>query len=93
MSWRWSVSEHDSIERRHALAAHLARIPASCPIDLHGWAEEGYSVEIDDDYEDVTVPHPNTSSGAQCAMNAAVHKHGCCYCGKFRTGLEVTDGR
>lgn len=84
--------EFDSIERRKALAAHLARIPASCPADLHGWVQKGYRV-TDGVYEEVTVPHPDTASGAQCATEAVVHKHGCCWCGKFRTtGRELTDG-
>ncbi|WP_454199517.1 hypothetical protein [Nocardia sp. Marseille-Q1738] len=83
----------DSLDRRRAIAAHLNKIPTSCPADTHEWAETG-RMAIEDDYGTITFsPQPDTSSGVYCALAAAVHKHGCCWCGKFRTGLEVSDGR
>lgn len=87
------MASPDSIERRKALAEHLARIPASCPADLHGWMENGYVLVMEDDGSAWGDPTPDVHSGAQCAMDAAVHKHGCCWCGKFRSvGRELTDG-
>lgn len=87
------MTAHDSLDRRRAIAHHLYKIPTACPADVHEWAETGYSLEWGGDLEDVRVPHPNTSSGVFCAMEAVTHKHGCCWCGKFRAGLEVSDGR
>lgn len=76
--------------QRRAVAEIVSQIPASCPADVYDWLRLGYSVEADDRYDDLTVPYPDTSSGARCAMNAAVHEHGVCWCGKFQTGREVT---
>lgn len=77
---------------RDALSELLSQIPASCTADIYDWVHKGYSLKPTD-VEDVQVPYPDTSSGARCAMDAAVHKHGCCWCGKFRAvGRELTDG-
>ena len=87
------MSAHDSLDRRRAIAAYLNKIPTSCPADIHEWAETGQTA-TEDDCGDITFsPIPDTSRGAVCAMEAAVHKHGCCWCGRFQAGREVSDGR
>ncbi|WP_306365496.1 hypothetical protein [Nocardia sp. CC227C] len=80
-------------EQREALAQTLSKIPTVCPAVMHGWVTQGFRDDVTADGEDFRNPVPDTSSGAVCAVEAAEHKHGCCWCGKFRAGLEVTDGR
>ncbi|WP_029931045.1 hypothetical protein [Nocardia otitidiscaviarum] len=80
-------------EQREALADTLTRVPTSCPAAVQTWVERGFHDDVSAEGEDFRNPVPDTSSGAACALEAAGHKHGCCWCGKFRTGLEVTDGR
>jgi hypothetical protein len=76
-------------DSRRAIAAQLNKIPTACPADLFEWAETGLQV-VSDEYGEITSsPDPDTSSGAWCAL-AAPYEGGCCYCGKFRTGLEVS---
>ncbi len=76
-------------EERQQIAVLLNQIPTACPADMHEWVLTGHQL-IENDYGDIAFsPDPDTASGAFCALAAAVHKHGACYCGKFRTGLEV----
>lgn len=80
---------HDlSEDQRWKIADRLDAIPSACWADLCNWAV--FAAEIDED-EDPENYMPDTTSGARCAMDAA--RDGVCYCGKFRSGLEVTDGR
>lgn len=80
-------------DQRWQVADRLDEIPSACWADLVSWALKGTAeVEVGCTGEVVDSPIPDTTSGAWCAMNAT-HEGGCCYCGKFRTGLEVTDGR
>ena len=93
------MSTPDSLDRRRAIGAHLAsltedqrwgladsldKVPAACWADLCNWAI--FAAEIDED-EDPADYLPDTSGGAGCVREAI--KDGSCYCGKFRTGLEV----
>jgi hypothetical protein len=76
-------------ERRDAIATVLQRIPSTCPADLHDWIVSGHTLIEDDCGVMAAHPVPPTSGGAQCALDAVVHRHGCCWCGKFRTGREM----
>lgn len=79
---------------RADIACDLHNLPASCPADLHGWVQRGYVVTEDEFGNEHRSAVPDTASGVACAMEAATHKHGCCWCGRWRSaGRELTDGR
>ncbi|WP_330253049.1 hypothetical protein OG874_00090 [Nocardia sp. NBC_00565] len=81
-------------EDRQQIAVLLNKIPTACPADMHEWVLTGHQLIEDDRGDIVFSPDPDTASGAFCALAAAVHEPGRCYCGKFRTaGRELTDGR
>jgi hypothetical protein len=81
-----------SQRQRRTVAAQLDAIPSSCPAELHDWINKGFVTTEDEFGALVRDPVPDTSAGAACAMGAAVHKHGCCWCGKHLAGRELTDG-
>ncbi|MFB8031332.1 hypothetical protein [Streptomyces sp. NPDC055990] len=87
--------QHDLLrkgqERRWEIAERLDEVPTACWSDLCNWAAFGLTVEEDEDGDPTPNFWPDTSGGAACAMSAAAI--GSCYCGKFRRGREVTDGR
>lgn len=91
MASRESVA--DQLRQRLDLAVELERIPTACWSDLCGWAERGYVVRETEFGELEREFTPNVATGAQCALEAAVHPHRSCYCGKFRAGMEVSDAR
>ncbi|UGT71869.1 hypothetical protein LTT66_18020 [Nocardia gipuzkoensis] len=75
-------------DQRWEIARRLDKIPTACWADLCIWAVFAPAPEEGDEPEDFV---PNTAAGARCAMDAS--RDGGCYCGKFRTGLAVSDGR
>jgi hypothetical protein len=77
------LNEH----QRWEIAERLDKIPAACWADLCNWAVFAAEVDEDDDPDDYV---PSTTGGVGCAMDAI--RNGTCYCGKFRTGLEVCRG-
>lgn len=80
-------------ERRWQIAHAMNELPASCWADLATWAAFGFTL-AENDFGDMEPNYfPSSSGGGTCALEATAHPHGCCYCGKFRAGLEVTDGR
>lgn len=87
------MSRDLSEEQRWEITNHLGEIPTACWADLVDWALKGH-VEEEDDFGEITKdPNPDVSGGAYCALSDDLMRVGSCYCGKFRSGLEVTDGR
>lgn len=79
-------------KQRWAVADRVNEVPTSCWADLVDWVLRGWSeVEIGETGDVTRSPDPIVNGGGSCAMQAP--RDGGCYCGKFRTGLEVTDGR
>ncbi|MBF6358138.1 hypothetical protein IU449_26945 [Nocardia higoensis] len=79
--------------QRWEIAEQLDEIPTACWSDLVDWVFDGYSKTETDDGEIVHNPVPDVTGGAWCATAPDLMRSGCCYCGKFRAGVEVTDGR
>jgi hypothetical protein len=82
------TGHHLNGDQRWRIAERLDKVPSACWADLCNWAVFYPEPEEDEDPDDYT---PDTNGGARCAMDAV--RDGICYCGKFRTGLEVSDGR
>lgn len=87
-----TVSSELTKKQRWTVADRVNEVPTSCWADLVDWALRGWSeVEIEETGDVTRSPDPIVNGGGWCALQAP--RDGGCWCGKFRTGLEVTDGR
>lgn len=73
-----------TLEQRKALWDEICRQPLACPAVTHDWVTTGQITTFDEFGDTVLSPVPPLDGGITCRTEASIHKHRCCWCGKFK---------
>lgn len=80
-------------DQRNELWDEICRQPLTCPAVTRDWVITGQITTCDEFDNPVRSPIPPLDSGTGCRTEASTHKHGCCWCGKFKTSHTTSQGQ